>query len=55
MTKGPLGPFCFYWRCESAERRVPQHLQKTWKLFSINAGYYLVSLQVMGMILACWR
>ncbi len=28
---------------------------KSWKLFSINAGYYLVSLQVMGAILACWR
>lgn len=28
---------------------------KTWKLFFINAGYYFVMLQAMGMILAFWR
>jgi hypothetical protein len=28
---------------------------KSRKLFSINAGYYFVSLQIMGAILACWR
>ena len=28
---------------------------KSWKLFGINAAYYFVSLQAMGMILAFWR
>jgi hypothetical protein len=28
---------------------------KSWKLFPITAGYYLVSLLVMGVILAVWR
>lgn len=28
---------------------------RTWTLFGINAGYYLVSFQVMGLILAQWR
>ncbi|TGK12260.1 DUF1761 domain-containing protein [Leptospira fletcheri] len=28
---------------------------KSWKLFFINAAYYFVSLQAMGMILAHWR
>ena len=28
---------------------------KPWKLFVINAGYYLVSLCVMGVILALWQ
>jgi hypothetical protein len=28
---------------------------RTWTLFSINAGYHLVSLQAMGLILALWR
>ena len=27
---------------------------KSWKLFGINAGYYLVSLPIMGVILAMW-
>lgn len=27
---------------------------KPWKLYFINIGYYLVSLSVMGMILAVW-
>jgi len=29
--------------------------KKSWKLFAINAGYYLVALQLMGQILANWR
>jgi hypothetical protein len=28
---------------------------KSWKLFFINAGYYLVGLQIGGLILSCWR
>ncbi|EQA44845.1 PF08570 family protein [Leptospira broomii serovar Hurstbridge str. 5399] len=28
---------------------------RSWKLFSINAAYYFVSLQTIGMILAYWR
>ncbi|OGY28732.1 MAG: hypothetical protein A3F33_03105 [Candidatus Woykebacteria bacterium RIFCSPHIGHO2_12_FULL_43_10] len=28
---------------------------KSWKLYSIQVGYYLVSLVVMSMILASWR
>ncbi|HVM91059.1 MAG TPA: DUF1761 domain-containing protein [Verrucomicrobiae bacterium] len=28
---------------------------KPWKLFCIDAGYYLVNLLVMGMILAAWH
>lgn len=27
---------------------------KSWKLWSLNAGYYLVSLLIMGTILAVW-
>jgi hypothetical protein len=40
---------------------VPQLLasiaweNKSWKLFFINAGYYFIGLQVVGMILAYWR
>lgn len=29
--------------------------QKTWKLYAINTGNYLVSLLVMGVILSVWR
>jgi hypothetical protein len=28
---------------------------KSWKLFLINAAYYFVNLQLVGMILAFWR
>lgn len=28
---------------------------KSWKLYSINAAYYFVMLQAVGMILAFWR
>ncbi len=28
---------------------------KSWKLFGINAGYYLIALLAAGMILAIWR
>ena len=28
---------------------------KSWKLFGINAGYYLVALLTAGMILSIWR
>ncbi|PJZ70881.1 hypothetical protein CH373_06350 [Leptospira perolatii] len=28
---------------------------KPWKLFGINAGYYFISLQVIGMVLAYWK
>ena len=28
---------------------------KSWKLFAINAAYYFVALQFVGMILAFWR
>ncbi|WP_033111281.1 DUF1761 domain-containing protein, partial [Leptospira interrogans] len=28
---------------------------KSWKLFAINAGYNLISLQVVAMILSYWR
>jgi len=28
---------------------------KSWSLFSINAAYHLIALQVMGMILSYWR
>jgi hypothetical protein len=28
---------------------------KSWKLFAINASYWLIALLVMGMILALWR
>lgn len=28
--------------------------RKSWKLYYLNAGYYLVSLPVMGAILAVW-
>ena len=27
---------------------------KSWNLYAINAGYYLVSLMIMGVILAVW-
>ncbi|MCB1201588.1 MAG: DUF1761 domain-containing protein [Leptospiraceae bacterium] len=29
--------------------------KKSWKLFSINAGYWFISVTVMGQILANWR
>ena len=29
--------------------------KKSWKLWCINAGYYLVSLKIMGVILALWK
>ena len=38
----------------------PSHLgatvweQKSWKLFGIDAGYSLVSLLVVSLILTCW-
>ncbi|HVV39008.1 MAG TPA: DUF1761 domain-containing protein [Candidatus Paceibacterota bacterium] len=28
---------------------------KSWKLWGINVGYYLVSLSLMGVLLALWR
>jgi len=28
---------------------------RSWKLFAINTGYYLVTLVVMGMIFAAWH
>lgn len=28
--------------------------QKSWKLWAVNSGYYLVSFVVMGIILAVW-
>ncbi|AVQ13522.1 PF08570 family protein [Leptospira santarosai] len=28
---------------------------KSWKLFGINAGFYLISLQTIAMILSYWR
>ncbi|EKR02073.1 PF08570 domain protein [Leptospira borgpetersenii str. Noumea 25] len=28
---------------------------RSWKLFFINAGYNLISLQVIAMILSYWR
>lgn len=28
---------------------------KSWKLWTLNAAYYLVSLSLMGMILALWQ
>jgi hypothetical protein len=29
--------------------------RKSWKIFAINAGYQLISLEVMAMILSHWR
>ncbi len=28
---------------------------RSWKLFAINAGYHFVNLQIIAVILACWR
>jgi hypothetical protein len=29
--------------------------RKSWKVFGIAAGYQFVSMQVIAMVLACWR